>query len=114
MVGTTVNNGSTTTQTNYLVDPTGLGNVVAAYDGGGSLIAHYNYGLGLASQTGPSGNGYYDFDATGDTVGITGANGTYVNQYSYLPFGETTTISAALPNPFQFAGKDGVMNVAVG
>ena len=99
------------TQTNYLVDPTGLGNVVASYNGSGSLIAHYNYGLGLVSQTGPSGTGYYDFDASGNTVGITGSSGTYVNQYSYLPFGETTTVSAALPNPFTFAGQFGVMQI---
>ena len=99
------------TQTNYLVDPTGLGNVVAAYDGSGSLIADYNYGLGLVSQTGPSGTGYYDFDGSGNTVGITGSSGSYVNQYSYLPFGETTTVSAALPNPFTFAGKAGVMQI---
>ena len=99
------------TQTNYLVDPTGLGNVAASYNGGGALVAHYNYGLGLVNQTGPSGAGYYDFDASGNTVGITGSSGTYVNQYSYLPFGETTTVSAALPNPFTFAGQVGVMQI---
>ena len=88
--------------------------MVASYNGSGSLIADYNYGLGLVSQTGPSGTGYYDFDASGNTVGITGSSGTYVNQYSYLPFGETTTISAALPNPFTFAGQVGVMTVAAG
>jgi RHS repeat-associated protein len=99
------------TQTNYLVDPAGLGNVVASYNGSGSLIADYNYGLGLVSQTGPSGAGYYDFDASGNTVGITGASGTYVNQYSYLPFGETTAVSAALPNPFTFAGQAGVIQI---
>ena len=107
LVGENVNG----TQTNYLVDPTGLGKSWRSYDGSGSLIADYNYGLGLVSQTGPSGTGYYDFDASGNTVGITGASGTYVNQYSYLPFGETTTISAALPNPFTFAGQFGVMQI---
>ena len=100
------------TQTNYLVDPTGLGNVVASYNGSGSLIADYNYGLGLVSQTGPSDTGYYDFDASGNTIGITGSTGSYVNQYSYLPFGETTTVSAALPNPFTFAGQTGVMQIS--
>ena len=95
LVGQNVNG----TQTNYLVDPTGLGNVVASYNGSGSLIADYIYGLGLVSQTGPSGTGYYDFDASGNTVGITGSSGTYVNQYSYLPFGETTTVSAAVAEP---------------
>src|SRR5262249_24481935 len=29
--------------------------------------------------------------------------------YSYLPFGETTTVSAALANPFTFVGAFGVM-----
>ncbi|MDR3663972.1 MAG: RHS repeat-associated core domain-containing protein, partial [Mycobacterium sp.] len=99
------------TQTTYLVDPTGAGNTVASYNGAGSLIADYTYGLGLVSQTGPSGSGYYDFNASGNTVGITGAGGAYVNQYSYLPFGETTVMSAALPNPFTFAGQVGVMQI---
>ncbi len=107
MTGMTVNG----TKTNYLVDPTGLGNVAASYNGSGALVAHYNIGLGLASQTGPSGVGYYDFDAGGNTIGITGGSGTYVNQYSYLSFGETTTTSAALPNPFTFVGQAGVMQI---
>src|SRR5262249_18383723 len=77
MTATNVNG----TQTNYLVDPTGLSNVVASYNGSGSLIADYVYGLGLVNQTGPSGKGYYDFDASGNTVGITGSSGSYLNRY---------------------------------
>jgi RHS repeat-associated protein/uncharacterized repeat protein (TIGR01451 family) len=110
LVGENVNG----TQTNFLVDPSGVGTVVASYNGNGSLIAHYNYAIGLVSQTGPAGTGYYDFDASGNTVGITGTSGTYVNRYSYLPFGETTTIAAALPNPFQFVGNAGVMTIGSG
>ncbi len=100
------------TQTNYLVDPTGLGNVVASYNGSGSLIAHYTYGLGLVepdrARAAPA--------TTTSTPAATrsaspGPSGTYVNQYSYLPFGETTTVSAALPNPFTFAGQVGVMQI---
>ena len=107
LVGTNVGG----TQTNYLVDPNGLGNVVASYNGSGALIADFNYGLGLVRQTGPGGTGYDDFDGSGNTVGISGSSGAYVNQYSYLPFGETTTASAALPNPFTFAGQSGVMQI---
>jgi RHS repeat-associated protein len=107
LVGESVNG----TQTNYLVDPTGSSSVVAAYNGSGSLITNYTYGLGLVDQSGPGGVGYYDFDGSGNTIGITGSSGAYVNQYSYLPFGETTTIASALPNPFTFAGQRGVMQV---
>jgi RHS repeat-associated protein/uncharacterized repeat protein (TIGR01451 family) len=63
------------------------------------------------SQTGPSGTGYYDFDASGNTVGITGAGSGYVSEDSYLPFGETTAISAALPNWFTFVGRFGVLQI---
>ena len=111
LVGTTTTSNGSSSQTNYLVDATGLENVVASYNGSGALIADYTYGLGLVSQTGPGGTGYYDFDGSDNTVGITGAGGTYVNQYSYLPFGETTTVKATLPNPFTFDGQDGVMQI---
>ena len=101
-------------QTSFLVDPSGIGNAVSSYNGAGTLLAHFNFGLGLVSQTSPAGaigTGYYDFDGSGNTIGITGASGTYVNTYSYLPFGETTTVSAALPNPFTFGGQFGVIQI---
>ncbi len=97
--------------TQFLIDPTGLGDVVSTYTGSGSLTAHYTYGLGLVTQVSASGNAaYYDFNLTGDTVGITGATGSYVNKYSYLPFGQTTTITAALTNLFTFVGQFGVQS----
>ncbi len=95
--------------TQFLIDPTGLGDVVSTYTGS-SLTAHYTYGLGLVSQVSASGSAaYYDFNLTGDTIGITGATGSYVNKYSYLPFGQTTAITAALANPFTFVGEFGGM-----
>jgi RHS repeat-associated protein len=104
--GQTVN-GTTTL---FLIDPSGLGDVASTYSGSGSLTAHYTYGLGLTSQVDAAGHGtYYDFNLTGNTVGITGAAGNYVNKYSYQPFGQTTTITAGLTNPFTFAGQFGVM-----
>jgi RHS repeat-associated protein len=57
---------------------------------------------------------YYDFDLTGNTAGLTNTAGAYVNRYTYLPFGETTTQASALPNPFTFAGQFGVMSVGGG
>ncbi len=105
-------NGATTS---FQVDPTGVGNVVAAYDGSGNLLTHYTIGLGLVSQVNTSNvAAYYDFSITGSTIGITNAAGNYVNRYSYLPFGATTTGAAALVNPFTYIGQFGIQTSANG
>jgi RHS repeat-associated protein len=96
-------NGQTT---QYLIDPIGLGNIVGAYSG--SSATHYTYGFGLIAQVNPTGTDYYDFDGRGSTAGLTGPSGTYVNEYSYLPFGEMTTLAAGVANPFKFVGELGV------
>ncbi len=100
--------------TSYLVDPTGLHDVVAEYSTGGSLIADYTFGNGLASQTGPTGTDYYDFDAQGSTVGLSGANGSYVASYSYDPFGNVVSSSGDVANPYQYAGAYGVQTLGSG
>ena len=98
----------TTTVTNNLYD--GDGNLIGQIDGSGGLIAFYTYGNdALVSQVDPGGTAaYYDFDIDGSTVGITGTSGTYVNQYTYDPFGQTTTVTASLENPFTYVGQFGV------
>ncbi len=99
-------------QTQHLIDPFGLGTVVSDYDGSGSLMAHYTYGLGLTSQVDASGAAaFYHFDALGSTAGITGATGSLINTYSYDPFGNVLAQSGSMPNPFQFAGTSGVGTV---
>ena len=106
LVSQTVNDVTT----KFQIDPAGLGNVVATFDGTGTLTAHYTYGLGLVSQATSTGTaGYYDFNNIGSTVGITGTTGGYINKYAFLPFGQTTTITAAVSNLFTFVGQFGVM-----
>ena len=56
----------------------------------------------------------YDFDLTGNTVGLSNASGSYVNHYVYRPFGETTTILATVANRFTFVGQFGVTQEAGG
>ncbi len=100
-----VANGETT---NNLIDPVGPANVAAQLNGSGNLTARYMYGLGLVSQVNTSGTSYYyDYNLQGSTVGITNGAGAYVNQYSYDPFGQVTTISAGIANPFTFVGQYG-------
>jgi YD repeat-containing protein len=58
-LNSTTDNGQ---RTNYLIDPSGLGDIVGEYDGSGNLIAHYTQGIGLVSQENNHNlSAYYDF-----------------------------------------------------
>lgn len=97
-------------RTEFLIDPFGLGDVVGEYDSSGNLIARYTHGLGLESRSDVSGvDAYYDFNITGSTVGLTGADGNYLNSYKYLPFGENFSETEIIANPFEYVGQWGVM-----
>jgi RHS repeat-associated protein len=95
----------------YLVDPMGFGDVVAEYDGNGSLIARYVHGLGLISQIDASGSPYfYHFNPTGHTINITDKDGYVVNRYRFSPFGIYLEKEENIPNPFRYVGEFGVMD----
>jgi RHS repeat-associated protein len=109
-LGNRVSSTHDSVRTEYLIDPAGfLGSVVAEYGGSGELLAHYAYGHGLVSRVdAANAASYYDFDAVGSTVGMTGGGGGYINRYAYLPFGEIAQRSETIPNPLLFSGGYGV------
>lgn len=93
-------------RTDFLIDLIGWGDVVAEYGLDGNLSAHYTNGIGLVSRVDASNvAAYYDYDALGSTVGMSGADGSYVNRYSYLPFGENLAKTETIPNTFEYAGR---------
>jgi RHS repeat-associated protein len=94
----------------FLVDLANMGDLVAEFDDQGQAISNFAYGFGLVGQFQGSDAYYFDFDALGSTHGVTNSSGAYVNQYSYLPFGETTTLSESIETPFQFVGQFGVQS----
>ncbi len=79
------------------------------------MTSHFTFGLGLVSQVGANGSsGYYDFNESGSTVGITGVSGGYVDRYAYTPFGDVTTLVAATSNPYTYSGQAGVLDDGTG
>ncbi|MCW9679746.1 VWD domain-containing protein [Dolichospermum planctonicum UHCC 0167] len=96
-------------RTEYLLDPLGLGDIVGEYNGS-TLVANYTHGIGLVSRVNGSNSNYYDADAIGSTIGLTANDGSYVNRYSYLPFGEDLTKVEGVANPFEYVGQWGVMD----
>jgi RHS repeat-associated protein len=100
-------------RTDYVVDPLGLGNVVGEYSGLGGV--KYVHGVGeLVGRFGTGGDAYFADDGMRNITALTNASGQLVNQYRYLPFGETTVVIAGLANPFTYQGDVGVQTDAAG
>lgn len=108
----TTTNGATTT----IVEDPLSGQVVGEY--GTTTVARNVFGLGLISRMftsdGTTSSYFYNFDGSGNTVGLTDATGEYVNTYSYLPFGNVISQSTTVDNPFMFSGQFGAITDASG
>lgn len=97
-------------RTEYLLDPTGLVDVVGTYDSAGSRVQSFVHGFGLEATASASDWHYYDFDALGSTAGLSGSDGSYVNSYAYTPFGRSLLAEETIANAFEYVGQSGVMN----
>jgi RHS repeat-associated protein len=96
------------TLTRYIYDP--WGNCMAEVDNSGTITRRYLYGLGLLAMETPGGALYcYHFNALGSTIALTDRTQGLVNSYSYAPFGQVLGRQEAIPQPFQFVGRYGVM-----
>lgn len=100
------------TKSVFLIDPLRLVADVVEYDGNGRLLAHNVQGVGLICRSigGASSVDYFDFDAVGSTMGLTGSMGTNNNSYSFTPFGTVLLRSETVLNPFRFVGEHGAMS----
>ena len=58
----------------------------------------------LIDERTPSGAYYYLFDGQGSIVGLTDSNGTLVSTYQYDPYGNLTSSTGSVTNPWRFAG----------
>nr|MDJ0852193.1 RHS repeat-associated core domain-containing protein [Myxococcota bacterium] len=84
------------------------GSVLVQSDGAGLTIAKYDYGpdrlLSLSHQT--EGVAFYQFDALGSVVGLTGADGTVRTRAIYDAWGELRSSSGSSWNRFGFTGLE--------
>ncbi len=103
--GVTVNGN----QVWYGINPLGMGDITAEYDGEGHLVTRYLHGAGLvALQEGGGSRYYYHFSPLGHTTEITTSSGNVVNRYQYTPFGEYRTKVEGIANTFTYVGEYGV------
>lgn len=91
--------------TEYVYD--GL-NIVQELSGGASAAFRLN-GLLLdefSSRSDSAGNSVPLTDALGSVVALTDSTGALQTQYTFDPFGNTTTTGASSSNPYQYTGRE--------
>ncbi|MCA9168027.1 MAG: hypothetical protein KDB23_10180, partial [Planctomycetales bacterium] len=100
-------------RTEYLLDLLGITDRLAEYENG-SRSASYLLAGGLEGRFDANNSAsFYHFDATGNTLALTAADGSVSASYSYSPFGEVIESSGTLVdvNPFTFNGRTGAVSI---
>src|SRR5438034_3860998 len=90
--------------TSYLYDGA---NIVQELSGSTPTANLLNAGLDeVLLRTDAAGTSNYLSDALGSTVALADASGAIQTQYSYEPFGQTTTTGASNANQRQYTGRE--------
>lgn len=94
-------------RTEYLLDPTDSGKVVAEIGSGSPVF--YVHGIGLVGryEGAPGESQFYTFDGNGNTSELVDSQGQVLNSYSYLPYGEVQSETGGTANPYRFGGQFG-------
>ncbi len=100
-------------RTDYLLDPTGIVDLLGSFDIAGTSMTRTLRGAGLVGDFAPSGvRRYFDVDGLGSTVGITSQDGQLVQSQAYQPFGEVMSSSIGFPSEYGFMAQLGVVHEA--
>jgi RHS repeat-associated protein len=96
----------------YMINVSGIGNVIAETDMSGNPTAYYIYGTGLEARILPNNTTeYYVSDYRGSVVAMTDAStsANITHKYQYDEFGNVVQKEESDDNPFRYVGKYGVM-----
>jgi RHS repeat-associated protein len=98
-----------------VVDPIGLGNVVAEYDASGQFLAKYDHGVGMAAEGRTNDHRFfYTFDGLGHTSDVTDAAAHSAGRLSFDPFGPLFVSEGADNIFFTFLGELGIRSEGSG
>ena len=84
-------------------------NIIQELNGAGSLVAQYTQGKGidepLAGYQGPT-TSYFHADGLSSITSLTNPAGAVAASYVYDSFGNLTTSTGTVANPFQYTGRE--------
>jgi RHS repeat-associated protein len=84
-------------------------NVLLEYDGSGNIKARYLHNLAIDDPLAVEQNGqiyYYHKDGLGSIVSMTDQTGQVVQTYEYDSFGNISSRTGNIPNPFTYTGRE--------
>jgi RHS repeat-associated protein len=84
-------------------------NVVEGLGGGGNLLAHYTQGAGIdepLAMTGTRGTYFFETDGLSSITSLTDGIGQLASSYVYDSFGNLTTSTGTIANPFQYTARE--------
>jgi RHS repeat-associated protein len=92
--------------TNYVYDGAG---VIEEVDASENLLAKYSQGAGIDEPLSELRSGaisYYEQDGLGSVTSLSGSGRALANTYAYDSFGNLTSSSGTITNPYQYTGRD--------
>jgi RHS repeat-associated protein len=92
--------------TNYVYDGAG---VIEEVDASENLLAKYSQGAGVDEPLSEMRSGavsYYQQDGLGSVTSLSSIGGALANTYAYDSFGNLTSSSGTITNPYQYTGRD--------
>lgn len=92
--------------TNYLYDGA---NTIEELDSSGSVLARYTQGLGVdepLSELRSGSMSYYEPDVLGSITSLTSPSGTIANTYAYDSYGNLSSATGTVNNPFRYTGRE--------
>ncbi|MDQ5986427.1 MAG: hypothetical protein CSYNP_02151 [Syntrophus sp. SKADARSKE-3] len=92
--------------TNYIYDNR---NIILEYDQANNVTARYTYGPNIDEPLAMEKNGqmyYYHSDGLGSITAISDAQGNIFQQYAYDTFGNITTQTGNIQQPYAFTGRE--------
>jgi len=100
-----IQKASSSSVTNYLYDNI---NSVQEIDGSGAIVARYTEGAGVDEPLAMlrSATSFFNADALGSITSLTNGTGGLAQTYSFNSFGEETTSTGSLVNPFRYIARD--------
>jgi RHS repeat-associated protein len=97
---------SPTGTVNYIYDGA---NIVEELDASGNVLAKYTQGQGVDEPLAVTRSGstsYYQADGLGSITSLTNSSGAIVGTYTYDSFGNQTTSTGTVVNPFRYTGRE--------